>query len=229
MIMKKSFILLLFITPFVFAEVKFSDKTLDEAQKLARAENKKILIDFYTDWCIPCKELDKYILGDSAISKFLNEYYICIKMNAETDYGRKIGKELNLHEAYPTIILLTSNKKEIDRLIGLGPKEEYFQKIKDYTNNINTFEELLKKEKELKEQLAIKYFERGDFTKAIEYYLHLIEEEKFNSDGRIYFRIANLYSFLNNIDKSKEYAIKAINKNPSQEQYKKFLEKLNSK
>lgn len=226
MIMKKSFILLLFITPFLFAEVKFPVKTLDEAQKLARAENKKILIDFYTDWCIPCKELDKHIFGDSAIGKYLNEYYICLKINAETDYGRKIGKELNLQDAYPTIILLTSDKKELDRLIGLGPKEEYFQKIKDYTNNINTFDELLKKEKELKEQLAIKYSERGDFTKAIEYYLNLAEEENYNSEGRIYFRIANLYSFLNNIEKSKEYAIKAINKNPSREQYKKFLEKL---
>jgi thiol:disulfide interchange protein len=88
--MKKSFILLLFIAPFAFAQVKFSVKTLDEAQKLAGAENKKILIDFYTDWCMPCKELDKHIFGDSAVSKFINEYYICLKINAETDYGKKM-------------------------------------------------------------------------------------------------------------------------------------------
>lgn len=227
--MQKSFILLLFIASFVFAQVKFPVKTLDEAQKLARTENKKILIDFYTDWCMPCKDLDKYIFGDSTISKFINEYYICLKINAEKDYGKKIGKELNLQEMYPTVILLTSDKKEIDRLTGLCPQEDYFQKIKDYTNNINTFDDLLKKEKGLKEQLAIKYFERGDLTKAIEHYLPLIEEEAFNSDGRIYFKIAGWYSLLKNIEKSKEYAIKAVNKNPSEKYYKKFLEELNSK
>lgn len=227
--MKKSFVLLLFINSLVFTQVKFLDKTLAEAQNIAGAGDKKILIDFYTDWCIPCKELDKHIFGDSVISKFLNEYYICLKINAETDYGRKIGKELNLQDAYPTVILLASDKKEIDRLIGLIPPKDYFQKIKDYTNNINTFDELLKKEKELKEQLAIKYSERGDFTKAIEYYQYLTEEDNFNSDGSIYFRIAKLYSFLNNNEKSKEHVIKAIKKNPSQEYYKDFLNKLNSK
>jgi tetratricopeptide (TPR) repeat protein len=138
-------------------------------------------------------------------------------------------KELKLQEGYPTVILLTSDKKEIDRLIGLIPEKDYFQKIKDYTNSINTFDDLLKKEKEIKEQLAIKYSARGNFTKAIEYYLPLTEEEIFNSDGRIYIKIASWYSFLNNIEKSKEYAIKAINKNPSEKYYKEFLEKLKSK
>lgn len=233
--MKKIWILICVINSLVFAEVKFLDVKVEEAQRIAKDENKKILIDFYTDWCIPCKELDRHIFADSIISKFINENYICLKINAETDYGRMIGKELSLQEAYPTVILLTSDKKELDRLLGLIQKEEYFQRIKDYTNNINTFDELLKKEHdgnndlELKEQIATKYFERGNLIKAIEYYQYLIDSEKFNSDGNIYFRIARSYSFLNNIAKSKEYIEKAISKDPSQEHYKKFLEKLESK
>lgn len=213
--------------------VEFSKLSLDKAQALAKVENKKILIDFYTDWCIPCKELDKYIFQDSTISQYLNERYVCLKINAESDYGKKVGKELNLQEAYPTVILLTSEGKEIDRIIGLIGPEKYFQLIKDYTDNKNTFDKLLgkvvndKSNLDLNNEIAKKYFERGRFENAIEYYQHLTESEKYNLEGIVYFSISRCYSFLDNKAKAKEYVEKAISKNPSQKYYKEFLEKLN--
>lgn len=212
--------------------VDFSKLPLDKARALAKVENKKILIDFYTDWCIPCKELDKYIFQDSTISQFLNERYVCLKINAESDYGKKIGKELNLQEAYPTVLLLNSDGKEIDRIIGLITPDKYFQLIKDYTANKNTFDELLKNvdndksNLDLKKEIADKYFVRGRLEKAIEYYQHLTDSEKYNSDGMVYFSISRCYSLINNIVKAKEYVEKAISKNPSQKYYKEFLEKL---
>lgn len=226
----------MFITLFsisAFAQVKFIDLSLDEAQDLAKNNNKKIMIDFYTDWCMPCKDLDKYIFADSLVSNFINKNYVCLKINAESEYGKDIGEKLNLQEAYPTVIFLNNDKTEIDRIIGLMSEEEYFQIIKDYTNNINTFNKLLQKEKEeksnlkLKEKVAKKYFERGLFSDAIKYYKTLTNSEEFNSDGIISFIIGRCYFFDDDIKNAKKYVEEAISKNPKQKYYNEFLTKLN--
>jgi len=232
--MKKIFALIFLLNALMSAQVQFSKVTFNEAEALAKSENKKILIDFYTDWCVPCKELDKYIFEDSTIGKYINTNYISLQLNAESDYGRNVGKKLDLQEAYPTVIFITSDGKEIDRIVGLISSNEYFQKIRDYTKNINTFAELLKKEKNdnsdsLKYKIAIKFFERGKFKKAIDYYQSLVKSKNFNLDGSIYYRIGYCYSLLGNTEYAKRYIKKAINKNPSQKYYKEFLEKFDIK
>ena len=233
--MKKIILFIFLFNVFSFAQVNFSKITLDKAELRANNENKKILIDFYTDWCIPCKELDKYIFEDSTISKYINDNYVSLQINAESDYGRKIGKELNLQKAYPTVMFISSDGKEIDRIVGLiYTPNKYLQKIKDYTKNINTFSKLLEMEKSdnsdsLKYQIAIKYAERGKFKRAINYYQPLIRSKNYNLDGSIYFRIGYCYSQLGNTKKAKKYIKSAINKNPSQKHYKEFLKELNKK
>ncbi len=233
--MKKILLLIFLLNVLSFAQVNFSKITLDKAELRAKSENKKILVDFYTNWCVPCKELDKYIFEDLTISKYINANYISLQINAESDYGRKIGRELNLQEAYPTVMFITPDGKEIDRIVGLiYTPNKYLQKIKDYTKNINTFSKLLEKEKSdnsdsLKYQIAIKYFERGKFGIAIQYYKYLVNSSKFNSNGMIYFNIGRCYSFVNNNNMAQEFIKKAIDKNPSQKQYKEFFDKLNKK
>jgi tetratricopeptide (TPR) repeat protein len=232
--MKKILILIFLLDTMVFSQVNFLNVNLNEARALARKGNKNILIDFYTDWCVNCKGLDKYIFGDSLISGFINNNYISFKINAETNYGEILRKKLSVQPAYPTVLFLTPDGREIDRIEGTRSNDEYFQTIKNYTENINTFNYLLKKEKNnpndsLKYQIAGKYFERGKFKKAIKYYGYLIGLDSYNADGTIYYKTAKCYTNMNNVDKAIEYTNKAICKNPNQKKYKDFLEKLSNK
>ena len=45
---------------------------------------KKVFVDFYADWCVYCKKMDKVAFRDPAIIAKLNKDYYAVKMNAET-------------------------------------------------------------------------------------------------------------------------------------------------
>lgn len=56
----------------------------EEGMKLAKKQDKEVIIDFYTDWCGWCTKMDKETFRDSAVVAIINKYFIAIKFNAES-------------------------------------------------------------------------------------------------------------------------------------------------
>ncbi len=63
--------------------VNFQELTLKEACAKAKAENKFVFIDCYTDWCGPCRLMTEEIFPHERNGDYFNPKYICIKANAE--------------------------------------------------------------------------------------------------------------------------------------------------
>lgn len=58
--------------------------TIEEAVKIAEGNNqKKFLVDVYTDWCGWCKVMDKKTFTDPELIKYINEHFYAVKFNAE--------------------------------------------------------------------------------------------------------------------------------------------------
>jgi len=57
--------------------------TFNQALELQKKEPKKIFVDVYTDWCGPCKMLDKMTFNNVDVAKYINENYYAVKFNAE--------------------------------------------------------------------------------------------------------------------------------------------------
>ncbi len=78
---------------------------------------KKVFVNFYADWCVYCKEMDRTSFQNKNVIKQLNENYYAVKMNIETDekiilggqtFVNKRTKKMNpVHE----IALLLASRK----------------------------------------------------------------------------------------------------------------------
>jgi len=64
-----------------FAQVKWI--TLDEALVAQKDNPKKIIMDVYTNWCGPCKLLDKNTFQNKDVAAYINENYYAVKFNGE--------------------------------------------------------------------------------------------------------------------------------------------------
>ena len=57
--------------------------SLAQAMEAQKKEPKKIFMDVYTDWCGPCKLLDKNTFQNPDVSRYIREHYYAVKFNAE--------------------------------------------------------------------------------------------------------------------------------------------------
>lgn len=129
------------------AGVQWADATYEEIVKRAKSENKHVFIDFYATWCGPCKKLDEVTYKDEKVIGFLNAM-IPARWDAEKDEGLELAKRYNI-TAYPTLILLGPDGKEIDRYLGFVEPDGFIRMISDYQNGVGTvayYEEQVKKD-----------------------------------------------------------------------------------
>ena len=71
---------------FGFSQIKAQNiewMTLAQAMEAQKKEPKKIFMDVYTDWCGPCKLLDKKTFQNPDVSRYISEHYYAVKFNAE--------------------------------------------------------------------------------------------------------------------------------------------------
>lgn len=114
--------------------------TFEQLKDSMAVKPKKIFIDIYTDWCGPCKLMDKKVFPKADVVRLMNENYYALKLNSETadslnfngkDYFLKpyktavinelvveIGLEAG-HLSYPTIVILDENYENIYRYPGM--------------------------------------------------------------------------------------------------------------
>lgn len=81
--MKHLLFTLVFLTCFFAQAQEIKWMTMNEALEAQKNQPKKIFMDVYTDWCGPCKILDKRTFHNKDVVAYVNEHYYAVKFNAE--------------------------------------------------------------------------------------------------------------------------------------------------
>jgi len=169
--MKNIFIIIAFISyPFFLnaQDTEINWMTMDEAITAQAKTPKKIMMDAYTNWCGPCKMLDKKTFHNSDVVKYINENYYAVKFNAEGNesinykdqsfsnpgYDASRGNSRNSQHqlaqaleinAYPTIVFFDENANILIPLPGYKTPQQLELYLKLFYNdghqNISTQEE----------------------------------------------------------------------------------------
>ncbi len=59
---------------------------------------KKVFIDFYTDWCTYCRKMDKAVFTKPKVVNLLNEAYFAVRFDAETESEVQFGGQIFIND-----------------------------------------------------------------------------------------------------------------------------------
>jgi thiol:disulfide interchange protein DsbD len=109
-----------------------------EALRLARAEGKPVVIDFWADWCTACKELDHGAWSDPRVREAAKRFVLLKLDGSESSPSVKSGAFDRSMEKYavlglPTVLFIDAYGRELpakERVTAAIPAEELLRRLR---------------------------------------------------------------------------------------------------
>ncbi|ELB2804491.1 protein-disulfide reductase DsbD [Vibrio alginolyticus] len=107
---------------------------LEEQLALAKAAGKPVMLDFYADWCVACKEFEKYTFHDPSVEAKLQDFVL---LQADVTKNQVQDIELLKHMnvlGLPTIEFWDASGEHVSnaRLTGFMQAEPFLEHIKQF-------------------------------------------------------------------------------------------------
>ncbi len=107
---------------------KYSIENIQKADE----EDKYVMIDFFADWCIPCKELDELTFSDPKVQKMLSNIVVVkADLTKSSDEVNQLRKMYNV-VGVPTIVFLDKDGNRIEdmRFSGFMNAKNFIEHLK---------------------------------------------------------------------------------------------------
>jgi thioredoxin-like negative regulator of GroEL len=114
-------------------------KDLQQASAAARKSDKPMMIEFWADWCAPCKIMETEVYSDSRVATALKEKMVAVRIHF--DLQRDLVRQYNV-EAIPNIIFTNSWGTELVRHRGIIEADDLAAVIDALPSNVAEFNRL---------------------------------------------------------------------------------------
>lgn len=99
---------------------------------LQTAQGKQVMLDFYADWCVSCKEMDQFTFSDPRVQAALKDTVLLqADVTANTDDDKALLQKFNLFGP-PGILFFNSNAQLESNLKVIG-----YQNAEDFLQTLN--------------------------------------------------------------------------------------------
>lgn len=116
--------------------VNFFDGDFVTAKTKAGTEGKLFFLDFYADWCMPCKWMDQTTFRDNRIAGVMNDNYVAIKLDIDKVEGFELKNKYEV-QYLPTILIFNSKGKLIDRIEETMPANRLLAILESHNSQAN--------------------------------------------------------------------------------------------
>ncbi|MEG0499664.1 MAG: thioredoxin family protein [Rikenellaceae bacterium] len=122
----KNLTLLLFT--FFTSVLSYAQSDYNSVLTKAKSQNKLVLLDFYTDWCVPCKQMDEHIFTQQRVKNVIDRDFIRLRIDAEKGEGIALAEKYQV-SGYPTLLFLNSDGLETHRMQGAPFNTNFFLEV----------------------------------------------------------------------------------------------------
>ena len=114
-----------------------SPAELDAQLSKAKQENKLVLLDFYADWCISCKEMEVNTFANPEVSKELKQFVLVqADVTNNSPDNQALLKRYGLYGP-PGILIFNQQSEELSalRVIGYMPPQRFLEQLQKIVRN----------------------------------------------------------------------------------------------
>jgi thiol:disulfide interchange protein DsbD len=112
---------------------------LDAQLRQAKQDQKLVLLDFYADWCISCKEMEVNTFANPEVSKELKQFVLLqADVTTNSPENQALLKRFGLYGP-PGILIFNLNTEEQkdQRVIGYMAPQRFIERLKQVSTKIN--------------------------------------------------------------------------------------------
>ena len=118
-------------------KVEFFNGSVISAKEKAFSEQKQYFLEFYADWCKPCKWMDENTYSNKNLAEYINENYVAVKVNIDDFDGHALKQKYNV-QYLPTIIVFDAEGNLLAKHEKSMNASKLLKTLKDNRTNIAT-------------------------------------------------------------------------------------------